>query len=316
MTPPAPVPSPAGPAARVLDLRGRALALDRPRVMGILNLTPDSFYDGGRYTQLDAARARAEQLAEEGADLLDLGAVSTRPGSEPVSAEEELRRLLPVLAAVRRIVDLPITIDTFRPEVARAAADMGADGINDVTGLADSDALARLAAELRLGLILMHMRGTPATMQEDTAYADLVGEVRAALAAAAARAMAAGVARDRIAVDPGIGFGKSAHGNLVLLARVGEFAALGYPVLIGASRKSFIGKFLRLDVEERLEGSLAAAVAAVLGGADLLRVHDVRATLRAVRLAALIRDAGGNVGGGVGAGAGATDTSGEDFVRA
>jgi dihydropteroate synthase len=299
------------PAPRILDLRGRTLALDRPRVMGIVNLTPDSFYDGGRYTQLDAACARAEALAEEGADLIDLGAVSTRPGSAPVPVEEELRRLIPVLAAIRRTIDLPLTIDTFRPEVARAAADMGADGVNDVTGLADSDALARLAAEMGLGLVLMHMRGTPATMQEDTEYADLVGEVGAALAEAAERAIAVGVPHDRIAIDPGIGFGKSAHGNLMLLARVGAFAEIGYPVLIGASRKSFIGKFLHLDVEERLEGSLAAAVAAVLNGADLLRVHDVRATLRAVRLAGLIRDAGAGAPGTAGG-----EASGEDLVHA
>ena len=284
---------PAGP--RTLDFRGRLIALDRPRVMGILNLTPDSFYDGGRYDQRDLALARAEALAEEGADLIDLGAVSTRPGTTPASEAEELSRLLPALDAVRRAVDLPLTVDTFRPAVARAAADRGADGLNDVTGLRESDALAEIAAEHALGMVLMHMRGTPATMQENTSYSDLVQEVRDFLAGATDRARAAGVAADRIAIDPGIGFGKSAQGNLVLLRRIGDFLPLGYPVLVGASRKSFIGKSLGLEglgPEERLEGSLAAAVAAVLAGADLLRVHDVRATVRAVRLAALIRDAG------------------------
>ena len=267
--------------------------------MGILNLTPDSFYDGGRYDQRDRALARAEALAEEGADLIDLGAVSTRPGAQPVSEAEELSRLLPALDAIRRAVNLPLTVDTFRPAVARAAADRGADGLNDVTGLRDSEALAEIAAEHALGLVLMHMRGTPATMQEDTSYADLVGEVRDFLQDSAERARGAGVPADRIVLDPGIGFGKSAAGNLVLLRRVDAFCALGYPVLIGASRKSFIGRALGLEgegPEARLEGSLAAAVAAVLGGADLLRVHDVRATLRAVRLAALIRDAGSEVG--------------------
>jgi dihydropteroate synthase len=280
--------------ARALDFRGRRIVIDRPRVMGILNLTPDSFYDGGRYNQRDAALARAEALAEEGADLLDLGAMSTRPGADPVPEAVELSRLLPALDAIRRALALPLTVDTFRPAVARAAADRGADGLNDVTGLRDSDALARIAAEAGLGLVLMHMRGTPATMQEDTHYDDLVGEVRDSLAGAAARARAAGVPADRIVLDPGIGFGKSAAGNLLLLRHIGELAGLGFPVLVGASRKSFIGKLLGLhDPEERLEGSLAAAVAGVLGGADLLRVHDVRATVRAVRLAGLIRDAVG-----------------------
>jgi dihydropteroate synthase len=275
-----------------LDLKGRKLALDRPLVMGVLNLTPDSFYDGGRLPTTEAAVERAITLAEEGADLLDLGAVSTRPGSLPVSAEEELARLLPSLSAVRRAVDLPLSVDTFRPEVATAAADHGADCLNDVTGLRDSDALARIAASNDLGIVVMHMRGTPATMQRDTQYPDLMDEIRGFLADAVERATAAGVPRSRVVVDPGIGFGKSAHGNLVILRRLGELVALGQPVLVGASRKSFIGKFLDLDVEERLEGSLAAAVAAVLAGAHLLRVHDVRETVRAVRLAALIRDEG------------------------
>ncbi|HWN81224.1 MAG TPA: dihydropteroate synthase [Candidatus Udaeobacter sp.] len=290
---------PAGP--RTLDFRGRLITLDRPRVMGILNLTPDSFYDGGRYDQRDRALARAEALAEEGADLIDLGAVSTRPGSTPVSEAEELSRLLPALDAVRRAVNVPLTVDTYRPAVARAAADRGADGLNDVTGLRDSEALAEIAAEHALGLVLMHMRGTPDTMQADTTYADLVQEVCDFLADSVARARAAGVPADRIVLDPGIGFGKSAQGNLILLRRIDALAALGYPVLIGASRKSFIGRALGLEglgPEARLEGSLAAAVAAVLGGADLLRVHDVRATLRAVRLAALIRDADSGPAGG------------------
>jgi dihydropteroate synthase len=292
--PAAPTPPSANPTTpvRALDFRGRRLALDRPRVMGILNLTPDSFYDGGRYNRRDAALARAEALAEEGADLLDLGAASTRPGAALPTEAEELARLLPVLDLVRRAVELPLTVDTFRPGVARAAADRGADGLNDVTGLRESPALAQIAAEHELAIILMHMRGTPTTMQQDTHYDDLVGEVRDYLAGAVDRARKAGVPADRIVVDPGIGFGKSAAGNLVLLRRLGDFAALGYPVLVGASRKSFIGKLLGgLDPEERLEGSLAAAVAAVLAGADLLRVHDVRATGRAVKLAALIRDA-------------------------
>jgi dihydropteroate synthase len=262
--------------------------------MGILNLTPDSFWDGGRYNQRDLALARAETLAEEGADLLDLGAMSTRPGAAIPPEAEELSRLLPALDAIRSRVNLPLTVDTYRPAVARAAADRGADGLNDVTALRESDALAKIAAETGLAIVLMHMRGTPATMQENTHYDDLIGEVRNFLAGVAVRARAAGVPADRIAIDPGIGFGKSAAGNLLILRHIADFRGLGYPVLVGASRKSFIGKFLGLEPEERLEGSLAAAVAAVLGGAEILRVHDVRATVRAVRLAALIRDAGGD----------------------
>jgi len=284
-----------GPSLK-LDLGGRELDLGRPLVMGILNLTPDSFSDGGLLPTPAAARERALALAAEGADLLDLGAVSTRPGAPQVSPDEEMRRLLPALTAVRAAVDLPLSVDTYRAEVAAAAADSGANCLNDVTALGasgehPSDALARVAAARGLGLVLMHMRGTPETMQLDTRYADLVGEVRAHLALAVGRAVHAGVPRARILVDPGIGFGKSVEGNLLLLARLGELAALGQPILVGASRKSFIGRLLDLDVHDRLEGSLAAAVAAVLAGAHVIRAHDVRATVRAVRIAAAVRAA-------------------------
>ncbi len=285
------------PGPETIDLRGRRLDLSRPQVMGILNLTPDSFSDGGLYHTPEAASERALALAADGADLIDLGAVSTRPGAPPVSVAEELRRLIPALTAVRAAVDLPLSVDTFRGEVAQAAAAAGADCLNDVTGLRDSDALARIAAAHDMGLVLMHMRGTPETMQLDTDYDDLVGEVCGFLAHAAGRAIAAGVVPSRVVVDPGIGFGKSVEGNLMLLARLGEIAALGHPVLVGPSRKSFIGKLLGVEVGDRLEGSLAAAVAAVLAGAHVLRVHDVRATVRAVRLAAAIR-AAGNAGAG------------------
>jgi dihydropteroate synthase len=260
--------------------------------MGILNLTPDSFSDGGLIATPAAARERALTLVAEGADLLDLGAVSTRPGAAPVAPEEELRRLLPALAAVRAAVDLPLSVDTYRPEVAAAAADAGADCLNDVTALGPSDALARVAAAHDMGLVLMHMRGTPQTMQLDTRYGNLLDEVRDHLARAVERAAAAGVDRGRILVDPGIGFGKSVEGNLLLLARLDVFRALGQPILVGASRKSFIGKVLDVEVHDRLEGSLAAAVAAVLAGAHVIRTHDVRATVRAVRFAAAVRAAG------------------------
>jgi dihydropteroate synthase len=260
--------------------------------MGILNLTPDSFYDGGRWASPAAACDRAAAMIEEGADLIDIGAVSTRPGSTPPSPEEERRRLLPVLKAVRQAVKAPLSVDTWRPDVARPAADLGADCLNDVTGLRDSDELAVIAAQHGLGIVVMHMRGTPATMQRETQVDDLMGEIEAFLADSVARARRAGVDPARILVDPGIGFGKSAEGNLLILRRLGELARLGHPVVIGASRKSFIGTVLGgLDVEERLAGSLAAAAAAVLLGADVVRVHDVQATVRAVRVAAAIRTA-------------------------
>jgi dihydropteroate synthase len=274
-----------------LDLRGRTLDLRIPRVMGILNLTPDSFYAGSRVAGAVATRERALAMVEAGADLLDLGAMSSRPGSAPVTAEEEIARLVPALCAVRAAVDVPLSIDTYRSEVARAATDAGADLLNDITGLRESSELADIAAEHGLGLVVMHMRGTPRTMQRDTEYDDVVREVADFLRGAVERAVAAGVARERVIVDPGIGFGKDVEGNLALLQRLGELAALGQPVLVGASRKSFIGRLLGIEIDERLSGSLAAAVAAVLRGAHILRVHDVRETVQAVRLAAAIRDA-------------------------
>jgi len=228
-------------------------------------------------------------MVAEGADLLDIGAMSSRPGSQPVSESEEMARLLPPLEAVCDAVSVPVSIDTYRPAVAGAALAAGASILNDITGLAASDALAHLAAEHGAALVLMHMRGTPDTMQQDTRYADLLAEVRDALGRAAARAVAAGLDVQRIVIDPGIGFGKSIAGNLELLARLATLVELGYPVLVGASRKSFIGHLCDVEPDDRLPGSLAAAVAAVLHGAHILRVHDVAETAQAVRLAAAIR---------------------------
>ncbi|MGD8396405.1 MAG: dihydropteroate synthase [Candidatus Eiseniibacteriota bacterium] len=276
-----------------MDLRGRPLDLRVPRVMGILNLTPDSFFPGSRLSGIDAARRRAQAMIEAGADLLDLGAMSSRPGSEPVPVEEEIARLVPALEAVRRDTELPLSVDTYRPAVARAAVAAGADLLNDITGLRDSTELAAIAARDGLGLVVMHMRGTPRDMQRDTTYADVVGEVTGFLRDAVERACAAGVARHRVIVDPGIGFGKSLDGNLELMARLGELVALDQPVLVGVSRKAFIGQLLDRTVEERLHGSVGAAVAAVMRGAHLVRAHDVRQTVEAVRVAARIRDAAG-----------------------
>lgn len=261
----------------------------RTRVMAILNITPDSFSDGGRLLTPEQVQARGDALVAEGADLLDIGGESTRPGSAPVSEAEELARVLPVIRALSPL-GLPISIDTRNAEVARQAVEAGAVIINDVSGLRHDPAMAATAAALGVGLILMHSRATPRDMQADPRYDDLPGEVTAELQAACRVAEAAGVAPERIVLDPGLGFAKTADHNLELLQGLPELArALGKPLLVGASRKSFIGRVLELGVDDRLEGSLAVAVAAALGGAQIVRAHDVRATVRAVRMADAIR---------------------------
>jgi dihydropteroate synthase len=259
--------------------------------MGIVYVTPDSFADGGRYLEPELASARARALAAEGADLVDVGAESTRPGAAPVSAAEELARVMPVLERLLADPPCPVSIDTGKPEVADAALRLGAHLVNDVTGLRAGPALARVVARHGAGLVLCHMRGTPATMQAAPRYGDLLAEVRGRLAEAVAVAEAAGVAPDAICVDPGIGFGKTVDHNLTLLRRLDALRPLGKPVLVGPSRKSFIGAILGLGPESRLEGTLAAATVAVLSGAHILRVHDVLAVRRAVRVAEALRDA-------------------------
>ncbi|ABS26539.1 dihydropteroate synthase [Anaeromyxobacter sp. Fw109-5] len=262
-----------------------------PFIMGIVNATPDSFSDGGRYLDPAAAVAHALRLAEEGADLVDLGGESTRPGAPPVAEDEEIRRVVPVVEALRaRAFALPISIDTTKAAVARAALAAGADLVNDVAGLADP-ALARVVAEAGAPVVLMHSRGTPADMQSRASYGDLVAEVRAELAEALLRVAAAGVAPERVILDPGIGFAKTAEHGFELLARLGELRALGRPLLVGPSRKSFIGKVTGAPVGERLPGTLAAVTAAVLAGVELIRVHDVAAARQAAQVAAAIRDA-------------------------
>ncbi len=268
---------------------------ERTLVVGVLNVTPDSFSDGGRWLDPAAALARAEEMLGEGADLLDVGSVSTRPGAAAVDGAEELRRVLPVLDGLAAR-GAPVSIDTSTPEVAEAACARGAVLVNDVTGLRRSPALAEIAARAGAGICVMHMRGAPPTMQEDVHYDDLVGEVMAVLAAGVARAREAGVPAASIIVDPGIGFGKSGAQNLVLLRRLGELRTLGQPVLVGTSRKSFLGALaadggVPAPADDRLAGSLATATAAVLAGARLVRAHDVRATVRAVRVAEALRTA-------------------------
>jgi len=264
-----------------------------PFLMGVVNATPDSFSDGGRFLDPGAAAAQAERLAAEGADLVDLGGESTRPGAAPVPVEEELRRVVPVVERLRAGgFALPISVDTMKAEVARAALAAGADLVNDVRGLADP-AMARAVAEAGAPVVLMHMRGTPATMDQLATYRDLLGEVAAELRAAMARAAAAGIPEGRIILDPGLGFAKTPEQSVELLARVGELKALGRPLLVGPSRKRFIGHLTGASVADRLPGTLAAVTACVLAGVELLRVHDVAAARQAALVAAAVRRAGG-----------------------
>jgi dihydropteroate synthase len=262
--------------------------------MGIVNLTPDSFYPASRLPEPAAAVAAALQLATEGADLLDLGAASSRPGAAPVPPWEEQRRLLPVLEALKACCDLPLTVDTCCAETAERALDAGADAINDISAGTADPGLLGLVAGRGCGLVLMHMQGSPGTMQEDPCYEDVVAEVKAYLAAQASAAEGVGVRPERIVVDPGIGFGKKLEHNLALLAALPELAG-GRPLLLGASRKSFIGHLTGAPVEERLGGSLAALAAAHGAGVTLVRVHDVAASVQFLDTLAAIGNAAGDV---------------------
>lgn len=258
--------------------------------MGVLNVTPDSFSDGGRYLDVGSATERGIQMVEEGADIIDVGGESSRPGSDRISEDDELRRVLPVVEAIAARVGVPISIDTLKPSVAKHGLESGASIVNDIRGLRDPQMLS-VAAEAGASVVIMHMRGEPATMQLDTTYGDVVAEVCSFLQAQSERARRAGIRE--IAVDPGLGFGKSAGQNFELLARLSEFRALGCPILVGPSRKSFLGSLpSRLPVNERLEGTLAAVATAVINGAAVVRVHDVKQCRRVVDVTDAIREAG------------------------
>ena len=248
----------------------------RPYIMGILNVTPDSFSDVGRFFDPNKAIDQALKLVEEGADILDVGGESTRPGSDAVPEDQEIKRVLPVIRAAVRYTTAPVSIDTTKAGVAKAALDAGAALVNDVSALRFDEKMAEVVAAAGVPLVVMHMRGVPKTMQAGPIeYKDLLGEIRAFLEEALQRAADAGVEREQIIVDPGIGFGKTPEHNLTILNRVGELAVLGRPVLVGPSRKAFIGKVLDKEVDRRLHGTAAAVAAAVFGGAHILRVHDV-----------------------------------------
>jgi dihydropteroate synthase len=265
-----------------LRLPSRTLVLgERTLVMGILNVTPDSFSDGGLFLDADAAVTRALEMERDGADILDVGGESTRPGSQGVSAEEELRRILPVLERLRGKIKIPISVDTSKSEVAEAAAAAGAEILNDVTALRNDPRIAEVARRRKLPLVLMHMRGDPRTMQKRPFAKDVVRDVLAGLRSAIAIARHAGVAKSQIIIDPGIGFGKSYSQNFELLARLPELAKLGFPILVGTSRKSFIGRALEgsprggAPKPERIWGTAATVAASILRGAHIVRVHDV-----------------------------------------
>jgi len=257
--------------------------LTRPRVMGIVNVTPDSFSDGGRYASTRAALAHCEKLLADGADMLDIGGESSRPGTPPVPMEEELARIAPVLREAVAL-GVPVSVDTYKPEVMRHALDLGADIINDIWALQQPGARETVAAHPRCGICLMHMHGEPRTMQRSPMEDDAVPQVVAFLDCASSALLDAGVGRDRIAWDPGIGFGKTVEQNFALLARQDELLAAGYPLLVGWSRKSSLGTATGLPVHERLAASVAAALLAVERGAHVVRVHDVKETVAALEI--------------------------------
>jgi len=262
------------------------LELNRPLIMGVVNVTPDSFSDGGQFLEVDAASARAHELARQGADLLDLGGESTRPGARPVSAAEELDRVLPVLNALRGL-DLPLSVDTRKPEVMRAALAAGASMINDIEALHSQTSLEAVAAS-DCAVCLMHKQGDPQSMQQDPRYSDVVREVREFLARRVAVCEAQGISRSRIVIDPGFGFGKRSAHNLTLLRDLPALASLGVPLLVGLSRKSTLGRITGEPVERRTAASVTAAVLAVQRGAAIVRVHDVAATRDALRVLAAV----------------------------
>lgn len=273
-------------------VRTGAISLDRPLIMGVVNTTPDSFSDGGRFTNVDAAIAHGTALAAAGADIIDVGGESTRPGADPVDVEEEIERTIPV---IRRLAadGLVVSIDTMKPDVARAAFEAGAAIINDVGGM-DDVRMREVAAGSAAGVIVMHMQGTPRTMQDDPSYDDVIADIRSFLGARTRAVSDAGVDPAAIVVDPGIGFGKSVNHNLTLLNRLDAFDALGFPVMVGASRKRFLGTLTdRPEPADRDLASAVAAAVAVLHGARIVRVHNVAVSLEAVKVAwAIVREEG------------------------
>lgn len=273
----------------LLQCAGFTLDLSTPKVMGVINVTPDSFSDGGRYTQLDQAIAQAFRLVEEGAAMLDIGGESTRPNATPVPLDEELRRVIPVIEAlVARHLPVPISIDTYKPAVMRAALHAGASMVNDVRGMQEAEAI-QVVAESNAAVCIMHMQGMPQTMQTDPQYQDVVAEVSAFLLQQRDACLAAGIAANRIMLDPGFGFGKTRQHNIQLVQSLAQLLALGSPILVGLSRKSVLGQMTGNDVDARLYASVAAAVISAMKGVHLVRVHDVKATVEALKVVTALK---------------------------
>lgn len=265
-----------------MQFKHKQLDLSQPRVMGILNVTPDSFSDGGRFTQADAALQQARQMVEEGANIIDVGGESTRPGAQPVDEQQELDRVIPVVERIARELDVIISIDTSKAGVMREAIQAGAHMVNDVVALREENALTT-AAQLQVPVCLMHMQGEPRTMQSNPVYQDVVTDIRDFLQQRAQACLAAGIAHDQLILDPGFGFGKTLQHNLTLFNQLPQFVQLGYPVLVGVSRKSMLGSILNLPVEQRLYGGLGLAALAVWLGASIIRAHDVGPTVQAIQ---------------------------------
>jgi dihydropteroate synthase len=264
------------------------LDLSTPKVMGIVNVTPDSFSDGGKFAATNLAVEHALKLAAEGADILDIGGESTRPNATPVGLQEELDRVIPVIEALAKQVNIPLSIDTYKPQVMQAAIAAGASMVNDVRALQEHGAM-EIVANSNVGVCLMHMQGTPQTMQDNPHYNDVVNDVSAFLAERLQASIDAGIVRDRILLDPGFGFGKTREHNITLLQNLESFATLGQPLLVGLSRKSVLGQMTGNDVDARLYASIAASVLAAQKGAKILRVHDVKATVEALKVVAAIQ---------------------------
>ena len=273
---------------KALLYRNIQLVLNRAMVVGILNVTPDSFSDGGKFLSTDLAVVHAKRMVEDGADVIDVGGESTRPGSTGTSLEEELARVLPVMERLVKEISAPLSIDTRKFEVAEACLKIGAHMVNDVSGLRD-ERMMEVVARYKAPVVIMHMQGTPETMQQNPTYGNAVEDIKTFLAAQAKKAKEAGI--EEVIIDPGIGFGKTIEHNLSIIKHLKEFKELGYPVFIGPSRKSFLGNMLNISLEERLSPTIAALTACVLNGADFLRVHDVKECKRAILVAQAIKNA-------------------------
>lgn len=273
----------------ILNCRGKVLNLSkRTHIMGVLNITPDSFSDGGKFLDPETAIMHAIEMEREGADIIDVGAESTRPGSEAISEDEEIRRLKPVVAALLEKLTIPVSVDTYKSRVAEAMLKMGIHLINDISGLRFDENMALVLAKHKSPVVVMHIKGTPKDMQKDPHYDDVIQEIYAYLENSVNLASQAGIEKEQVVIDPGIGFGKRLRDNYEIIRHLRKFEPIGCPILLGPSRKSFIGKILNLDVDQRLEGTAAAVAIGVYNGAHIVRVHDVKEMVRVCRIADLI----------------------------